>query len=73
MNQAATKIGAVYRGRKARREVAKLKADKNQKKKVPQLIKDTSAETPKGPDPIMPAIVDDSIKEPVKEEKYKND
>lgn len=55
MNSAATKIGAVYRGRKARREVAKLKADKKPNKKAPLIVKDTSADTPKGPDTLIPA------------------
>lgn len=32
MNRAATKIGAAYRGKRARREVAKLKAEKTKKK-----------------------------------------
>lgn len=34
MNKAATKIGAAYRGKRARREVAKLKAEKAKKKTV---------------------------------------
>jgi hypothetical protein len=38
MNRAATKIGAAYRGKRARREVAKLKDEKNKKKKVPKSV-----------------------------------
>lgn len=34
MNRAATKIGAAYRGKRARREVAKIKAEKAKKKTV---------------------------------------
>ena len=45
MNQAATKIGAAYRGKRARREVAKLKADKKIKVKK-KVESPTIEETP---------------------------
>lgn len=72
MNKAATKIGAAYRGRKARKEVAKLKAEKKAKAKVPRVDKDVSIETPSGPDPQMPAIIDAPANEPVKDKPNKN-
>ena len=72
MDRAATKIGAVYRGRKARKEVAKLKAEKEVKSKQPQTAKDTLIETPTGPDPQVPGIIDGPAKEPVKEKPNKS-
>lgn len=49
MNKAATKIGAAYRGKRARREVAKIKAEKSKKKKVPkakETVEPEKQETP---------------------------
>ena len=60
MNKAATKIGEAYRGKRARRDVAKLKADKKvklKKKEESPTTDETPQEVPKKVEPkVVPKI-----------------